>query len=147
MSSQTLGIIIGGFIPAFLYGMSIIFTKASQQAEIGIGPYLVILSMSIFLVGLLLYFLPVGGNALSLKSGTHAFLAGLSWAFGAAGVMTALTLYAVPVGNLVPLFNMNTLVAVLLALWIFAEWKQVRVPQLLIGSILIIIGGTLVARA
>jgi hypothetical protein len=42
---------------------------------------------------------------------------------------------------------MNTLITVLLALWVFAEWKTVHIPQLLLGSILIVIGGTLVARA
>jgi len=32
-------------------------------------------------------------------------------------------------------------------LWLFAEWKQVHTMQLLIGSALIVVGGTLVARA
>jgi hypothetical protein len=42
---------------------------------------------------------------------------------------------------------MNTLISVLLALWVFAEWKQVKVPQLLIGTLLIMAGGIMVAKS
>lgn len=71
------------------------------------------------------------------------FLGGI----GSVLVSIGIVKYSAPLGKLVPLFNMNTLVTVLLALWLFAEWKEVQVPRLLIGSILIVVGGILVARS
>lgn len=49
--------------------------------------------------------------------------------------------------KLVPLFNMNTLVAVCLGLLVFSEWKNVHVLQLAVASVLIIIGGILATNA
>ena len=57
------------------------------------------------------------------------------------------TKYSASISTLVPLYNLNTLIAVSVGLLVFAEWKTVAVPQLLFGSVLIVVGGTLVARA
>jgi len=42
---------------------------------------------------------------------------------------------------------MNTLVVVVLALIVFAEHRDVTVSKLMAGSLLIVVGGTLVASA
>ncbi len=42
---------------------------------------------------------------------------------------------------------MNTLVAVCIGLVAFAEWKDVHISKLIIGSVLVVIGGTLVANS
>ncbi len=42
---------------------------------------------------------------------------------------------------------MNTLVAVLLALLIFSEWKDLNTVKLIAGSVLIVIGAIFVANA
>jgi len=52
-----------------------------------------------------------------------------------------------PISIIVPLFNMNSLVSVLLGLWIFAEWRDVNTVKLLAGTVLITAGGTLVATS
>lgn len=145
MSTQATGILLG-ILAAALYGLSGIFAKASTQAGIGLGWYLFICGIAIAGVGIGSS-LFLSNGTLSMKSGLHAAGLGLTWGVGTAVVAIALTKYQIPLGKIVPLYNMNTLVAVLLALWIFAEWKQVHVPTLLIGSLLVIIGGTLVARA
>lgn len=137
---------LGGVLAAVLYGLSGIFAKASNQAGIGLGWYLMITGVVIAATGAA-FFLFFPDKTLSMKSGLHAAGLGLSWALGTAFVAIALTKYGVPLGKVVPLYNMNTLVAVLLALWVFAEWKQVHVMKLLVGSLLIILGGTLVARS
>jgi hypothetical protein len=62
-------------------------------------------------------------------------------------VAFTLTRYSTPISKLVPLYNMNTLVAVCIGLVAFAEWKDVQVPQLIAGSVLVVLGGTLVANA
>ncbi len=146
MSPQTTGLIIGGLFAALLYGISNLFTKASTQAGIGIGWYLIIIGIVTAMVGVV-FFIIIPEQPLSLRSGAYAGLLGLFWGLGTGCIAIALSQYQMPLGKLVPLFNMNTLISVLLALWLFAEWKQVRVPQLLIGSILIVVGGTLVAKA
>jgi uncharacterized membrane protein len=71
----------------------------------------------------------------------------VTWAIAAGLVAVALTSYGVPVARLVPLYNMNTLVAVLLALVVFSEWRDVNAVKLLVGSLLIIAGGSLVATS
>lgn len=146
MSPQTTGLIIGGLFAALLYGISNLFTKASTQAGIGIGWYLIVIGVVVTMAGLVFFFI-IPDQPFSFRAGAYAGLLGLFWGLGTGCIAIALTQYQVPLGKLVPIFNMNTLISVLLALWIFAEWKQVRVPQLLIGSVLIVVGGTLVAKA
>lgn len=146
MTPQTTGLIIGGLVPALLYGMSAIFQRGSTGVGIGVGPFLIAAGMAIILTGAALLWLDPG-REWSVRSAALAMGSGAAWGIGTSLVAVALVWYGVPLGKLVPLYNMNSLVAVTLALWIFAEWKQVKVPQLLIGSILIVIGGTLVSRA
>lgn len=146
MSSQTLGLLIGGLIPAIAYTFSNTLAKTSTQAGIGVGPYLLFVGMGILIIGVLFTFvLPVG--SVTVRSGGMSLIMGLCWGVGTGSVALALSQYHAPLGKLVPLFNMNTLFTVLIALWIFSEWKQVKVPQLLLGSALIVVGGTMVARA
>lgn len=146
MSSQTLGILIGGLLAAVLYGLTGLSSKASIQAGIGLGIYLLIIGLSIAAVGgVLFFFLP--DRTVNWLSGLHAVGVGLTWGIGTASVGIALSIFRVPLSKLVPLYNMNTLIAVLLSLWLFAEWREVRGVQLLLGSVFIIAGGILVATA
>ncbi len=141
-----IGLIVGGLLPAIFFGVSAIFVKTSNQFGIGIGPYLIALGFGVVVVGFL-FFLFSPDRTFSVQSGSHAFYVGLIWGIGAGLLALGVARFNAPLGKLVPLYNMNTLISVLLALWIFAEWKQIKVPQLLIGSVLIVIGGTLVTRA
>lgn len=146
MSPNTLGIIIGGLIPALLFGTGNFLLKVSNAEGIGIAPLLASGGAGFIAAALCVFaFLP--DTALSIRSSASAFGFGFFMGIGTALVSIAIVKYGTPLSILTPLFNMNTLVAVLLALWIYAEWKQVHIPKLLIGSVLIIIGGTFVARA
>lgn len=146
MSSQTLGIIIGGLLPALIYGGTNFFVKVSTKAGIGLGLYLILIGLGVATVGASVYALDQD-KQLSMRSGSFAFAVGVSWGLGSMCVALGLTKFGAPLSKLVPLFNMNTLVAVALALIIFSEWQQVKIGQLLLGAVLIVIGGTLVARA
>ena len=146
MNPQLLGIIIGGLLPAIVYGLSGVASKASISEGIGLGIYLIIIGVFIALTGIVIFgFDP--DKTYTMRAGVYAASFGIAWGLGTAGVAIAMAKYSAPLSKLVPLYNMNTLIAVLLALWIFAEWQQVKVPQLLLGSLLIVVGGTLVARA
>lgn len=146
MSPQTLGILIGGILSSLVFGICGVFVKASTNAGIGVGPYLVAASVGVLTTGLV-FLLLTPDTRISVQAGGFAFLVGATWALGAGLVTIGIAKYGVPLSTIVPLYNTNTLITVLLALLIFAEWRQVQVAPLLLGSLLIILGSTLVARA
>ncbi len=146
MTAQTLGIVIGGFLPALFFGLSGVFAKPATQAGIGTGLYILFVGLAAAFVGLAIYLLdPV--KTLSFRSGLFASLVGITWAIAAGLVAFALSKYDVPIAKLVPLYNMNTLVAVLIGLVVFAESKDLNTTRLVVGSVFIIAGGSLVATA
>lgn len=146
MSPEALGLIVGGLIPALCYGAANVFQKVSTNAGIGTGIYLGIVGLTVTLVGCV-FFVAVPDRTVNFRSAMSAGMMGVLWAAGAGLVAFALLRYQTPLGKLVPLYNMNTLIAVLLALWIFSEWRDVNILKLLAGSVLIAVGGALVARA
>ena len=146
MQPQTMGFIIGGLLPALLFGYSNLAVKFATNAGLSI-PFVVLLTgVGNLVVGTSLLFV-FPEHSITARSGLWMFTGGVAWALGMSGVTIAIVQYSASVSQLTPLFNMNTLVAVLFALWVFAEWQNVKVPQLLLGSFFIVIGGTLVARA
>jgi uncharacterized membrane protein len=146
MTQNMNAIIMGGILPALLFGLAGVFAKPSTQAGIGTGLYLVCVGLAAALVGLVLH-LSLPDKTISIRSGGFAVLVGLTWGFAAGLVAFTLTKYSTPISKLVPLYNMNTLVAVGIGLVAFAEWKDVHVPRLIVGSVLVVLGGTLVANA
>ncbi len=146
MNHQSLGILIGGLLPAILFGLVGVFQKSSTRAGIGLGLYLLCAGLGVAIAGVAVYW-AVPDKTISTKSGSFAVAIGLFWGLGLALVAIAMVKYTTPLSTLVPLYNMNTLVAVLLALVVFAEWRDVNVTRLLAGAALIVVGGTLVAKA
>jgi hypothetical protein len=146
MSPQNLGLIIGGLLPALCYGLTGVFAKPATAAGIGVGWYVAIVGAAILLTGMAIQLLQ-GGAAPTLRAGVFATLAGVTWAIGTAGVAIALLRYDALLSHIVPLYNLNTLVAVVIGLTVFAEWRDVNVLKLLAGTVLITAGGALVAGA
>ncbi len=146
MPSKTTALIIGGFLPALIYGGSAIFQKLSTSIGISISTYLVAVGAGVVLAGLGFYFFD---NTLhfSLKASSYAGIFGLTWGIASGLVAYSLLHFDVPISQLVPLYNLNTLVAVLLALVIFSEWKDLHTLKLLSGTVLIAIGAIFVANA
>ena len=146
MSPQSLGLIIGGLLPALFFGLSGVFARPATQAGISTGFYLTILGLAASTVGLIFCFL-LPERVLSFRGGLFTVLVGSTWAIAAGLVAIALTHYGAPIAKLVPFYNMNTLVAVLIGLVVFSEWQEVNGLKLLIGALLIIVGGSLVATS
>jgi len=144
MSETQLGIIIGGIVPAFLFGIAGICQKFSNQHGISTGAYMISVGVGVLLVGIVLCVCNSGQTA-NVKSIIPAVILGASWGTGCVLVAIAIKNYQTPLSILAPLYNMNTLVAVVAALFIFSEWKDVNVVKLIIGSLLIIGGGVLVS--
>lgn len=146
MSNQTLGMILGGFIPAFLLGIFAMLQKLSVQTGAKPGTYLLFVSIGVFVASLVL--IATGSwSPLSAASVGASFTTGVVWAIAVALIAVAQGTYGASVARIVPLFNMNTLVAVILGFLVFAEWRGVNVPKLSIGAVLIMVGGSLVATA
>jgi len=146
MSSQTIGIIVGGLVPAVMYGGANLSAKIVAQMGVGVGWYIIFAGLGVCAIGALLFLL-IPEHSISLKTAAFSSAVGFGWGLGTGCVVIALTRYGTPLSVLTPIFNMNTLITVLLALWLFSEWKQVQSAQLLLGTLLIVIGSVLVARA
>jgi len=146
MSAQTLGMIVGGLLPALLYGVSSIFAKVSANTGMSAGGHLIYTGIAVSAVGVLLSLL-MPGQAIATSAIGASLLFGLLWALGSGCVVVALYRYDVALSKLAPLYNTNTLVAIVLSLLIFAEWQQVNLVKLLGGAVLIVLGGILVSLA
>jgi len=146
MAASTLGYFIGGIIPALLLGIYSILQKVSTKQGIGPGMLMMVMGFNIMIVGLV-YCLVSKEYSISIRSGLTASLTGIVWGIATVLIAIALSKYNVAISKLVPLFNMNTLVAVCLGLLVFSEWKNVHVLQLAVASVLIVIGGILATNA
>ncbi len=144
MTETQLGILIGGLVPALLFGVSGICQKFSNQHGISTGVYVLSVGIGVVLVGVALC-LWNSSQTWSVRSVVPAIVMGLAWGSGVVLVAVAINQYGMPLSVLAPLYNMNTLVAVVGALFIFSEWRDVNVVRLVIGSLLIIGGGVLVS--
>ena len=146
MSTKATALLLGGFLPAFIYGASAIFQKFSTNVGISISTYLIAVGVGVVIAGLGFYFF-VDSVPFSIKASSFAGIFGLTWGIASGLVAYSLFHFKIPISQLVPLYNMNTLIAVLLALVIFSEWKDLHTVKLIAGSVLIVIGAIFVANA
>lgn len=133
-------------MPAILLGIAGIFQKFSVNGGIGTGPFLIGVGVTTVIVGGV-FLLVEKQAAVTVQSGGFTVLYGLVWATATGFVALALSRYGAQISQLVPLYNMNTLVAVVLGLVIFAEWRHVDPWKLLAAAVLIVAGGVLASRA
>ncbi len=146
MSNSTLGLLIGGFIPAIFFAATGIFSKIGTKGGIGVGPYLIAIGLGIVLVGIVVASLNRDW-AFPFQGTWPSFAAGLVWGVGSGLFTFALSKYHTPVSQLTPLYNLNTLLVVLFGLIFFAEWKEVESIKLVAGSLLVVAGSVLVSVA
>jgi hypothetical protein len=146
MKMNSLAVLIGGVLPALLLGLSSIFQKTSAKAGIATGPFFIVVGVVVVLVGAVITALErdVTFNA---TSALHACIYGVLWASGIACIAVALRRYDAQISQLVPLYNMNTLVAVVVGLALLAEWQKVDSGKLLLATALTITGGILAAAS
>jgi len=146
MNSNYTGILLGGLLPAVLYGICGICTKASNRQGISLNHFILFAGAGVIFVAFLSFAI-FKEKSMSPRSAIQAFLVGATWAGGLAIVAMALTKYDAPISLIAPLNATACLITILLALWMFSEWKDVHVARLLIGAILIVTGGMLVSAS
>lgn len=143
---KAIGLVVGGLVPALGYGLFSIMTKASTQAGIGAGAYLALIGLAT-LVAAAIFQVLLPGTPTTTSGAVWSFAGGAVWAVSTGCISLALARWGVPISKLNPIFNTNTLLAVLLGLWIFSEWRQVDTVKLVLGAGLILAGALLVSRA
>ncbi len=140
------GLLIGGLVPAIAFGIGALFQKQSNDIGIGQSYYLIFFSAGLLIAALVAHFI-LKNNTFSLEATFFASAHGLFFGIGFVCLAIGLSVYQQPISKLVPLVNMSTIVTVLLGLIIFSEYLKVNIVPLISGSILIILGGILVAKA
>ena len=145
MKSQTAGLLVGGVAPAIGYSVFAIGTKLASQGGLGAGPLLVLVGVGCLAAGAVFWWLLPAGIA--LPSAGWGLLSGLAWAAGTGLVSLALSRWEIPISKLNPIYNTNTLLAVLFGLLAFGEWREVHSLQLVVGAVLILGGSLLVSGA
>ena len=148
MNNNAIGIILGGIIPALFYGLSIITMKAGAGYKISTSSYLMIIGIVIFCTGLVVKpLLNTTDTTLNYKAIAFSMGSGLLWALGTTLVNYSILKFETPIAILTPLYNMNTLVAVLGGMILFAEWKTINSVPVFLGTILVICGGILLSKS
>lgn len=146
MSARVIAILLGGVLPALLLGLTGIFQKLSTNARIGTGPFLIGVGITTAVVGGAFMLLERDAT-ISQRSALYTVLFGLVWAIAIGCIAIALRRFDGQISQLVPLYNMNTLVAVLIGLVVLAEWRTVDPRRLAVAAVLIVAGGILAAKA
>ncbi len=146
VDQKTTGLLIGGVLAAFLFGLSGVLQKVSNQHGISLGPYMVFTGVAITLIGAV-FWLTSREGTFNLMSGGMAASFGTLWALGTICIAVALVKYNASISQLVPLYNMNTLIAVAIGLLALGEYRTVDIRYLIPGAIAIVIGGWLCGRA
>jgi|SRR5579883_1357136 len=146
MSKSTLALFVGGFLPAILFGMSSICQKTAARAGVGIGPYLITIGTIVLLAGITTTF--VQSDTTTTREGV-AWACGYAilWSFGISCVAIALARYDANISQLVPIYNLNTLVAIAIGLVALGEWREVVPWRIVVGAALAVAGGVLAATA
>lgn len=144
MTQTQLGLLVGGVIPAILFGIAGFFQKVSTNQGITLGAHLVSIGVGVVAIGVTLCIFQ-SEQTFTIKKAIPSLVIGMSWGLGMTLVALAIIKYAAPLSLITPLYNMNTLITVAAALIVFSEWKDVNMVKLVLGSLLIVGGGILVS--
>ena len=139
-------IIIGGLIPALLIGVCAILMKLSLKGGISLPIYLSIVGGTIMLCGLCGVFF-ASDRSVNWTSTGWAMSMGATWALATYCMIYAVDELKLPVSVMAPLTNSNAIVAVIIGAIVFAEWKDLNMTKVSIGTVLTVIGATIVSTS
>jgi uncharacterized membrane protein len=135
-------LIIGGALPAFLWGITAVFQKLSAGAMLGPGRYLTLFGLMIALSGVFYSYIS-NETGFNFRGAIFAIVAGLTFALGTGLLSFALWRYGIPISRVSPILSANVLVPVAVGLVFLGENAGVNVAQLMVGT-LFIVGGVIV---
>jgi len=146
-SDKMTGLVLGGVLPAVLLGLFGFLQKVSIRSGMGPASMLICAGLSITVLGLLMGGLQPSMSAWTTRGVLASAATGGTWFVAVWMIAYALMRFDVSISQITPLYNMNTLVVVVLGLVIFAEWRQSNPYLLVIGALLVVTGGAIVSRA
>jgi len=120
--------------------------KCSVLAGAGTGEFLVLFGITLAAIGAVCRIRSHDG-VIPRAAVLTGIATGVLWSLGTGLNLVALGRLGASISQITPLFNMNTLVVVLVGLWVFREHQQVHPAPLLVGAVAIIVGAVLVATA
>jgi len=145
-SNRRRGLVLGGLLPALVLSTTGPMMKCSVVAGAGTGEFLVLFGITLAIIGAVCRIRSHDG-AIPRAAVLTGIATGVLWSLGTGLNLVALGQLNVSISQITPLFNMNTLVVVLVGLWVFREHQQVRPAPLVAGAVAIILGAVLVAAA
>ncbi len=146
MKAQAVAILLGGVAPAFLFAGSSTLQKVAARTGIGTGPSLAVTGLAIVACGGVVTLMERDAG-LGRGGWVPALGFGLFWGAGVACISIAMARFGGRLSQLVPLYNMNTLVAVAIGLVAFSEYQTLNWGRAMAAAILIVAGGILAATA
>ena len=137
--------VVYGIIASFFFALNTIIYKVAQQKG-NFSPYYGSFMFGIGVViifGLFLLFKP--SFDFEWKSSSLALIAGIIWGFGFLAVAIAIAQKA-DIARLAPIYNTNTLLAVLLGIIFLKEIPDAsQIFRVIAGAALIVVGAVLVS--
>ena len=134
-----------GIVAAICFGINtIIFKIASQKGNLSASYGSLIFGSGIMLA-FIVYYLARPGFQFEWKSTTLAIISGIIWATGFLAIAIAISKGG-EIAKLAPLYNTNTIIAVLLGIILLKEIPdKSQIFRIFIGTIMIIAGAVLVS--
>jgi transporter family protein len=139
-------IVIGGLIPSLMLGLGSVLMKLSVRAGISLPLYLVLVGLTVFSFGGLAALFTGERFATPLAIG-FAVAMGTAWSTGVFCMAYGFSVLKLPVSVIAPMTNSNALVAVLVSAVVFSEWRELNAMKVITGTLLIVLGATVVSTA
>ena len=134
-----------GIVAAICFGVNTILYKiASQKGNFSPAFGSLVFGIGI-LIAFLVYFFAKPALQFEWKSTTLAIVAGIIWAIGFLAIAIAISQKG-EVARLAPLYNANTIIAVVLGIVLLKEVPDMsQMVRVIAGAVMIVIGAVLVS--
>jgi drug/metabolite transporter (DMT)-like permease len=147
MPTSFMALLIGGVLPACLWGVAAILQKMSAQHGLGPGPFLTAFGAMIVASGLAFSGLQRSEAGLSWIGVRYALAGGFAYAIAAGLITFALVRFDAPISKLAPILGCNVLITVLLGVFLLGEGASLNVWKAVGGTAIVLIGLALVTSA
>jgi transporter family protein len=118
--------------------------RASLGAGASIPLYLAVVGSVVALLGWSAY-IWTGDTILSVRPVLLAAAMGMTWTLAIACMAYGMGVLQLPVSIIAPLTNSNALIAVLVGSMAFSEWRNLNLPLVAVGALLICAGATVIS--
>lgn len=146
MPSHFVSLLLGGIVPAFLFAGSAIFSKLAARSQLPNSASITAMGVAIAVVGILASLFPQEGDRLSVEGLGNAYISGTSWGLGALCVYIAIRNFDAPISVITPLYNTNSIIAVLAGCFFLSEWSVVDRGYLAVALFFFTVGGLILTR-